>query len=102
MIDNNNNGIDDSIEMERYTQELERDRRKWVVRRRMAITSLIFLIIFGVYYSLIGIFIDESQARNMSEFNGIVVSIIGALASLLLGYYGTAYFNDKDKTNKDK
>lgn len=97
MEDQNANGIDDSIDQERALTELERDRLKWIIRRRMAVCSFIALIVCGIYYALIGVFISMDQAKTMAEFNSIVVSIIGALVSLLLGYYGTSYLFDKDK-----
>lgn len=101
MLDDNNNNIDDMIENQRFLAELHRDKKKWEVRRRMAVASLCGLLTFGAYYSLIGVYIDESQAQSISEFNGIVVAIVGALTSVLLGYYGTAYLNDSDLNKRD-
>lgn len=101
MIDENNNKIDDRSENERFVAELDRDRKRWTVRRRIAVASFIALLTFGIYYSLVGLFIDEMQAKAISEFNGIVVAIVGALTSVLLGYYGTAYLDDKDTFNKE-
>lgn len=97
MNDVNDNNIDDAIEQERFRHELDRDKRKWSVRRKMAIGSFGALLTFGIYYSLIGLFVTEIQAKLMAEFNSIVVTVIGALTSLLLGYYGTSYLFDKDK-----
>lgn len=97
MIDENNNGIDDELERARAQLEADKDKLKWIIRRRMAICSFLSLIIFGVYYALIGLFITYDQAKTMAEFNSIVVTIVGALISLLLGYYGTSYLFDKDK-----
>lgn len=101
MLDDNNNNIDDMVENQRFLAELHRDKKKWEVRRRMAVASLCGLLTFGAYYSLIGVYIDESQAQSISEFNGIVVAIVGALTSVLLGYYGTAYLNDSDINKRD-
>lgn len=100
MIDENNNNVDDRSENERFIAELDRDKKRWTVRRRIAVTAFIALLTFGIYYSLVGLFIDEIQAKAISEFNGIVVAIVGALTSLLLGYYGTAYLNDIDAFGK--
>lgn len=100
MEDKNNNLIDDNLENERAIHELDRDRAKWRVRRRMAVSSFVALVLFGVYYALVGLFIDSTTASTVSEFNSIVVSVIGALTSLLLGYYGTAYFSDRDNKVK--
>jgi len=101
MIDENNNNIDDRSENERFIAELDRDKKRWTVRRRIAVSSFIALLTFGIYYSLVGLFIDEIQAKAVAEFNGIVVAVVGALTSLLLGYYGTAYLDDKDTFNKE-
>ena len=97
MEDQNANGIDDNIDQERALTELERDRLKWIIRRRMAVSSFVALVVFGIYYALIGVFVSFDQAKTMAEFNSIVVSVIGALVSVLLGYYGTSYLFDKDK-----
>lgn len=96
-VDVDGDGIDDRIESKRHAVKLANDARKWTVRRRMAIGSFAALIVFGVYYALIGLFVSQDIAKTMSEFNSIVVTIIGALASLLLGYYGTTYLDDKSK-----
>lgn len=77
--------------------EVDKDRLKWIIRRRMAIASFAALLCCGVYYSAIGLFITMDQAKTMAEFNSIVVTIVGALISLLLGYFGTSYLFDKDK-----
>jgi uncharacterized membrane protein YeaQ/YmgE (transglycosylase-associated protein family) len=63
----------------------------------MAVGSFLSLILFGVYYALVGLFISVDTAKTMAEFNSIVVTIVGALISLLLSYYGTSYLFDKDK-----
>lgn len=97
MIDKNNNGIDDSQESIRYAEEIDRDKKKWTVRRRMAITAMVSLLLFGIYYALVGLFITEVQSKVIAEFNGIVVAVIGALTSVLLGYYGTAYLDGSTK-----
>lgn len=102
MIDKNNNNIDDSIENKRFMAELHRDQKKWTVRRRMAIVSLASLLTFGIYYALIGLIISETQAKLISEFNSIVVAIVGALTSILLGYYGTAYLDGSKKHDEEK
>ena len=101
MLDENNNNIDDMMENQRFLAELHRDKKKWEIRRRMAVASLGSLLAFGAYYALVGIYVDESQAQSISEFNGIVVAIVGALTSVLLGYYGTAYLNDADHNKRD-
>jgi ABC-type Fe3+ transport system permease subunit len=97
MEDNNNNNIADSLENERYSSELERDRRKWQVRRRMAIASFIALVLFAVYYAVIGWFVTGEQAEAISSFNSIVIAVIGALTSLVLGYFGSVLIEDNLK-----
>lgn len=97
MIDENNNGIDDELERARAKLEADKDKLKWIIRRRMAVGSFLSLVFFGVYYALVGLFITYDQAKTMAEFNSIVVTIVGALISLLLSYYGTSYLFDKDK-----
>lgn len=97
MIDENNNGIDDELERARAQLEADKDKLKWIIRRRMAVGSFLSLVIFGLYYSVVGLFITYDQAKTMAEFNSIVVTIVGALISLLLSYYGTSYLFDKDK-----
>lgn len=100
--DANNNNIDDDAENLRYLAELDRDRRKWRVRRRIAVASFVALLAFGFYYALVGMFISQQQAQSISEFNGIVVAIVGALTSVLLGYYGTAYLEDAHKLDNNE
>lgn len=97
MIDENNNGIDDELERAKMALEADKDKLKWIIRRRMAVCSFLSLVIFGLYYSVVGLFITYDQAKTMAEFNSIVVTIVGALISLLLSYYGTSYLFDKDK-----
>lgn len=99
MEDENKNSIDDKIDEQRALTELEIDKTRWAVRRKLAVWSFTFLLCFGIYYSLIGLFIDDLQAKAMAEFNGIVVSIIGALTTVLIGYLSTSYLYDKDNIN---
>ena len=97
MIDENSNGIDDELERAKMALEADKDKLKWIIRRRMAVGSFLSLVTFGMYYSVVGLFITYDQAKTMAEFNSIVVTIVGALISLLLSYYGTSYLFDTDK-----
>lgn len=102
MNDQNNNGVEDVIDTDRAKSELEHDRAKWKTRRKLANLSFGCLLAFGIYYSLVGIFIDEAQARSISQFNGIVVAIIGAFSTIMVGYFGTSYLYDKDNIQNKK
>ena len=97
MQDENSNGIDDELERARAQLEADKDKLKWIIRRRMAVGSFLALLSFGGFYAVVGLFISFDTAKTMAEFNSIVVTIVGALISLLLSYYGTSYLFDKDK-----
>lgn len=97
MIDENGNGIDDELERARAQLDADKDKFKWIIRRRMAVGSFLALLSFGGFYAVVGLFISFDTAKTMAEFNSIVVTIVGALISLLLSYYGTSYLFDKDK-----
>lgn len=100
MNDNNNNTIDDKLENKRYAAELENDRKKWVVRRRIAVTSFINLIFLTMFYSFVGLVLSKEQAEVLTSFSGIIITIVGAFVTIVLTYFGTAYMDDKNKMGK--
>lgn len=102
MVDNNNNVIQDEYENKRFLEILNRDKKKWTIRRRITIASFISILLFGIYYATVGLYSSLEQIKNISEFNGITITIIGALISIIMAYFGTVYMEDKFKLKKSE
>lgn len=82
-------------DQEREKAELARDRKKWVVRRRMAISAFACNVVLVAFYLIAPLFVSVDQATAMSEFNGIVIAIIGFFSSIDMVYIGAATYADK-------
>lgn len=80
---------------DRLLAELERDKRKWTVRRRISITSFVCLVICLVYYMLIPFVLTQDQAKYMADFNSIIITLVGAFTGIVMVYIGAATYSDK-------
>lgn len=83
-----------NIENERLSAELERDKHKWKIRRRIAITSFLLLIVSLVFYFATPKLFSADEAKILAEFNSIVITIISAFVGIILTYYGTVAYTD--------
>jgi DMSO/TMAO reductase YedYZ heme-binding membrane subunit len=97
MADNNNNAVSDELESERFKDELDRDVKKWRIRRRMSITAFIYLLSVSVVYFYAGFTLSKEQMNVLTLTNPIQITIIGACVSMILTYFGTSYLDDKNK-----
>lgn len=88
----------------RERAEFERDRRKWKIRRRFAISSFIQLVVLTFFYIIGPFFMDVAQAKTFSEFNSVVITLIGFHTGLVMLYMGAVTYNEsvtKDMYNKN-
>ena len=79
---------------ERSRLELERDYKRWNVRRRITISCVITNTTIILFYMLSAFFLDPSQAEVLQQFNSIAITIIGGNFSIILGYLGLATYDD--------
>lgn len=79
---------------QRFEAELERDKRKWRVRRRMAVTSFFSLLVILLMYYCTPLIYSTEQAAILEQFNPIIITIVSALVGIILTYYGTVAYSD--------
>jgi len=79
----------------RFEAELDRDRRKWKTRRLIAIWSFVSNIVIAAFYMIAPIVITSDQAQILSQFNSIVIAIVGLFSSICMVYIGAATYADK-------
>ena len=77
---------------EREEAELLRDRMKWRIRRRFAISSFVQLTILTLFYFIGPYFMTIEQAKTFSEFNSIVITLIGFHTGLVMLYMGAVTY----------
>lgn len=75
-------------ERERIEAELERDKKKWTIRRRITISCVLLNTFIIFFYMLSPLFIDNSNLEVLREFNSIAITIIGGNFSIILAYFG--------------
>ena len=82
------------LELQRTKAELLRDRNKWTIRRRLAMSSFFIVLIISVYYLLSPFFISPEQAAVLRDFNSIILALIGIFISVVLAYIGATTYSD--------
>lgn len=81
-------------EMSREEAEFIRDRKKWQIRRRFAVSSFAQLAVLTLFYIVAPFFMDQIQASVFSEFNSIIITMIGFHTSLVMLYMGAVTYNE--------
>jgi len=87
----------DNQEQIREQAEFERDKRKWRIRRRFAITSFICLVLLSVFYVIGPFFMSTEQAEVFSQFNPIIITLIGFFTSIVTLYMGAVTYAENKK-----
>lgn len=74
---------------------------KMRVRRRMAKTAFVsILLTLAILLTLIAIG-DEHTALNLNAASGSIAAILAFLTMLVMGYMGIAHHNDIKESDKD-
>lgn len=84
-----------------FLKKLKHDSERWSVRRTITIVAFVSIIVMLVYYSTIGNFIGFDEVKKISEFNSIIITIVGFLASIIAVYFGMG-LSDRLPFNKNK
>ena|SRR5690554_6712764 len=83
--------------LNREQAEFERDRRKWRIRRRFAISSFIQLICMTLFYLIAPYHMTIEQAKVFAEFNSIVITLIGFHTGIVMVYMGAVTYSEQIK-----
>lgn len=80
-------------------EKIQRERRKFTIRRRMAITAFahMILIVFCIFMVPL---IDAEAAKALSDFNSIIIAVIGADLSIIGAYIGSVTATDIKSISK--
>ena len=86
----------DELDLERKRSELEldRDNKKWKIRRRLAISAFVLNNLLGLIYLLFSGLLNSEIVKNLSDFNTIVITLMGSNSSIILLYIGAATYSD--------
>ena len=87
------------ITRERAEAEFQRDRRKWRIRRRFAISSFFQLTALTLFYVFGPFFMSPEQATTFAEFNSIIITLIGFHTGLVMLYMGAVTYSDSVSTS---
>jgi len=87
----------EQFNLERETAEFDRDRRKWQIRRRFAISSFVQLVSMTMFYLVAPFFMSVEQATIFSNFNAIIITLIGFFTGLVMLYMGAVTYNEAKK-----
>lgn len=87
---------------ERESAELKRDKTKWRVRRRFAVWSFIQLCSLTIFYILVPQLVSKETAEIMSQFNPIIISLIGVFSGIVMVYTGAVTYSDSIKDGQAK
>ena len=79
------NNADELLD-DRMRAELERDKRRWVVRRRLTISAFIFNC--GIVAAILAMIFTGSTISSLSDFNGLIITVVGGNFGMIMAYYG--------------
>jgi hypothetical protein len=82
------------IDTQREEAKFLRNARRWRVRRRLAISSFAQLVTLTFFYIISPFFMVPEQATTFSEFNSIIVTLIGFHSTIVMLYVGAATYSD--------
>lgn len=85
---------------DKFAHEVENDRltrMRWRVRRRITITSFIIICIVTIFILVSPFIMSSDQAQILSEFNSILVTLIGFNSSVVMFYIGASTYDDNQK-----
>lgn len=88
---------EEDVELERLKSELARDKLKWRIRRRLALTSFFLTAAICFYYLLSPFFLNPAQAAVLKDFNSILLTLVGTFISVVLAYIGAVTYTDNLK-----
>ena len=80
------------IEHDRLESELNRDKVKWRIRRRLAISSFYITAVICVYYLASPFFLVDNQAKMLADFNAVILTLVGTFISVVLVYIGATTY----------
>lgn len=75
-------------ERERIEAELERDKKRWTVRRRITLSATFSNFAIILFYMLSAFILRPDQVEMLREFNSIAITIVGGNFSVILAYFG--------------
>ena len=84
-------------ERERLEAELDRDRKRWTIRRRITYVSMFTNVFIVIFYMFSSFMIGSDQLASLKEFNSISITIIGGNFSVILAYFGLNSYEDSRK-----
>ena len=84
-------------DLERIEAELERDKKRWTVRRRITLSVVFSNFTIILFYMLSAFILKPEQVEMLREFNSIAITIIGGNFSVILAYYGLNSYEDTHK-----
>lgn len=93
------------IDKARLEFELERDRKKWRIRRRISVAAFVSNLVAGTLFYLVPWVYNSDQLLILREFNSIAIALIGTNSSIVLLYLGAATYSDShgnSMTNKER
>jgi len=82
---------------ERDSAELERDKARWKVRRRITLSCVAMNVLIIAFYILSVFTLDSTQTDMLKEFNSIAIAIIGGNFSVIIAYYGLNTYEESKK-----
>lgn len=86
-------------DQERIQAELERDKKRWTVRRRISITAFVYTLFIGIFYLISPYILNIEQIQSLQQFNSIIIALIGFNSSIVMLYLGAATYADSHGTN---
>jgi len=82
---------------ERAEAELDRDKRRWTIRRRITYVAMFLNVFIVVFYMFSSFLITKEQIDTLKEFNSIAITVIGGNFSVVLAYFGLNSYEDSHK-----
>ena len=73
---------------ERIQAELDRDKRRWQIRRRITLSCVFANFAIILFYMITPFLLHSSQIDMLREFNSIAITLIGGNFSVILAYFG--------------
>lgn len=82
---------------ERIQAELDRDRKRWQIRRRITLSCVFANLSIILFYMITPFLLHPSQIDMLREFNSIAITLIGGNFSVILAYFGLNTYETSHK-----
>lgn len=86
-------------EKKKFMYDMFWDSQRWKFRRLLSFLSFVLIMFTLFFYTTVGLWASNEMCKRVSDFNGVVIPIIGFLAGIIAMYIGLSSHSEKTMMN---